>query len=160
MKKLFRKLYITINNMEEQFETLNSRMPDMASVIAQRIAAKTGTSGASAPPGTVDPYKLMVNRKNSSESNIIDTSKIVTWPENDVKLLQDYCTKMGIVGFNSGRTPPLVALSLLKKQLGDDYTNISLEERVPVGYEKLGSSGYGSNYPYTDSINKKQILHG
>ena len=134
-------------------------MPDMASVIAQRLAAKSGTSGMSSPPGTVDPYKLMIQRKNSSDT--IDTSKTVIWPENDVKLLQDYCNKMGIVGFNSGRTPPLVALSLLKKQLGDDYTNVPLEERVPVGYEKRGiTSGCGSNYPYTDPVNKKQILHG
>ena len=48
-----------------------------------------------------------------------------------------------------------------KKQLGDDYTNVPLEERVPVGYEKRGiTSGCGSNYPYTDPVNKKQILHG
>jgi len=41
---------------------------------------------------------------------------------------------MGIIGFNS-HLPPIVALGLLKKQLGDDYTGVPLEQRVPEGHE-------------------------
>lgn len=147
--------------MSDEFESINSRMPDLQAVLAQRIAARQAeVNPTNPPPGTVDPYQLMLKRKNA-ETAQVDPSTIVKWPEESIKQLQDYCTKMGIVGFNSGRMHPLAALAMLKKQFGDDYTNVPLEERVPVGYEKRGTpSGYGPNYPYSQAVNKKQILHG
>jgi hypothetical protein len=146
----------------DEYPTLNSRLPDMSSALAQRITAKQGTmAGVNPPPGTVDPYKLMLQRKNNTEASDIDPGKIVRWPEADVQKLQDYCMKMGIYGFNSGRMHPLVALSQLKKQFGDDYTDVPLEQRVPEGYEKKGTlSGYGPNYPYSQAMKQKQIIHG
>ena len=117
-------------------------------------------STAPTPAGAIDPYQLMLQKKKEEVKEVLppDAPK---WPEADVKTLQDYCTKMGIVGFNSGRMPPIAALALLKKEFGDDYTGVPLEDRVPEGYERRGTiSSHNPNYPYSQAIVKKQILHG
>lgn len=145
--------------MSEEFEDINSKMPDFASVLSQRLSAKTN-SNSLPPPGTVDPYQLMLQRKKE-ETSEIDPSTIQTWPEADVQKLQDYCNKMGIYGFNSGRIPPLLALAQLKKQFGNDYTGVPLEGRVPEGYEKIGNNPvYNKNYPYSEAMHQRKILHG
>ena len=149
--------------MADEFEDLNSRIPDFSAALSQRIAQKQGTTTPATPTTSatpnVDPYQLMLKRKEA-EIAPIDPSTVKQWPEKDVKALQDYCERMGIVGFSCGRMHPIAALSMLKNQFGDDYSNVPLEERVPAGYEKLGSSGYGPSYPYGQAIQKKQILHG
>jgi len=147
--------------MKNEFEDINSKVPDLSSALSQRIVAKqTNINGANPPPGTVDPYQLMLQKKRG-ETVEINSETTIKWPEEDVKKLQNYCSKMGVHGFNSGNMPPLVALALLKKQFGDDYTGVPLEDRIPEGYEKRGTlSGYGPNYPYIDALKKKQILHG
>ena len=149
--------------MSEEFESLNSRIPDLGTALVQRIASKKAEESGNTPPppGTVDPYQLMLKKKQGEEIKEIDPATIQRWPEAAVTKLQDYCTKMGIVGFSSGKMPPLVALAMLKKQFGDDYTGIPLEERVPEGYEKAGTRPqYNPGYPYSQAILKKQILHG
>lgn len=148
--------------MSDEFESLNSRIPDFASAIAARDAAKSAesTSTALPPPGTVDPYKLMLQKKRQMDSGDFESGPVVRWPEEDVQALKDYCMKMGIYGFNT-KTNPKLALAQLKKQFGDDYTGVPLEERVPEGYEKIGTpSSYGPNNRYSDSMRRKQILHG
>lgn len=100
---------------------------------------------------------------NNANTNITEGSNTPTvkWPEADVRRLQEYCLEMGIEGFSSGYLPPLVALAMLREKFGDDYTGVPLSERVPEGYEKGGTkSPYGPNYPYSEAIKKKQILHG
>ena len=149
--------------MSEEFESINSRLPDLSAALAQRIAARQAEmNGTTLPPtGIIDPYQALLQKKKSTELGEVAPINVIKWPEADVKKLQDYCTKMGIVGFNSGRMPPLAALAHLKKQFGDDYTDVPLENRVPEGYEKKGTlSGYGPNYPYTEAMRRKQILHG
>jgi len=149
--------------MTDDFESLNSRIPDFGSALTQRIVArKAEETGTTLPPaGTVDPYQLMLKRKQGEELKEVDPSNIVKWPEADTKKLEDYCSKMGVVGFNCGRMHPLAALAMLKKQFGDDYTDVPLGERVPEGYEKIGTkSPYGPGYPYSQAVLKKQILHG
>lgn len=146
--------------MSDEFQDISSRLPDIGIALAQRIAARNANvEGALPPPVTVDPYKLMMGRKNG-ETNEIDPTTIQKWPDADVKRLQDYCTKVGVIGFNPGRMPPMVALAMLKQQFGE-FADVPLEERVPDGYEKRGTpSGYGPNYPYSQAMNKKQVLHG
>jgi hypothetical protein len=142
--------------MSEEFP----QMPDMAAVLAQRIAAKKAETTGQPAPGTFDPYQAMLDRKAGKpiEQKLPEVQQ---WPEEDVKTLQDYCTKMGIVGFNSGRMNPIAALAMLKKRFGDDYTGVPLDERLPHGYEKMGTkSQHGPNYPYSEAMKKKQILHG
>jgi len=142
--------------MNEEFREL----PDMASILAQRIAAKKADVSGTPAPGTFDPYQAMLKKKEN-ETSPIDPSTIQTWPEEDVKKLQDYCQKMGIVGFNCGKMHPIAALAMLKRQFGEDYSEVPLQERLPNGFEKLGTkSSYGPNYPYSQAVNKKQILHG
>jgi len=144
--------------MNDEFENLNSRIPDFAAVIAQRINQKQGTT-TPAPTPSFDPYQAMLKRKEA-ETAPIDPATIKQWPEEDVKRLQDYCERMGIVGFNCGRMNPIAAMAFLKGKFGGDYTDVPFEERIPSGYEKLGTEGYEPNYPYSKAMQKKQILHG
>lgn len=146
--------------MSDEFESLNDRIPDINTVLSARIAARKAEANPTTPAaGTVDPYQLMLQKKQGITPDP-KLESVVKWPEADVKKLQDYCTKIGIVGFNCGRMPPLVALAMLKKQYGD-YSDTPLEERVPEGYEKLGiKSTFGPNYPYERAIQEKRILHG
>ena len=137
--------------MGDEFPTL----PGFENLLQQRIAQK---SVALPPPGTADPYNLMLQRKKG-ETAPIDPATIQKWPEEDVKELEDYCRRNGIVGFAS-RMNPKLALMQLKRQVGD-YSEVALEDRVPEGYEKAGTANkYGPNYPYSEAIRKKQILHG
>ncbi len=148
--------------MEEEFESINSRIPDLQSALAHRLASKQAeASGNTLPPaGTVDPYQLMLAKKRG-ETAPIKEEDIVKWPEESINKLQDYCKKMGIVGFSCGRMHPLAALAMLKKEYGEDYTDVPLENRVPEGYEKRGTpSAHNPNYPYTEALRQKQILHG
>jgi hypothetical protein len=139
-----------MNNEYEPWPTA-----DINTLLSRRI--ETRPSGVSP---TLDPYNLMVQRKQS-ETKEVDPKTVQKWPEQDVKALEEYCSKMGIAGFSSGKIPPSVALAMLKRQLGDDFTNVPLEERIPAGYEKCGTpSTYGPNYPYSQAMQKKQILHG
>lgn len=144
----------------DSYPDISNKLPDFGSVLAQRIVNKNSDSVTSAPAGTFDPYKELIKKKQS-ETAEIDPSTIKKWPDADVKKLQDYCEGMGIPAVNSGRMHPIAMLALLKQQYGDCYKNVPLEERIPIGYEKIGThSGTGGSYPYTDAIRKKQILHG
>lgn len=142
--------------MADEFENINSRLPDLGAVLAQRIAQKQGITPTTA---NFDPYAAMLKKKEE-ETAPIDPATIRQWPEADVKRLQDYCQRMGIVSFNCGRMHPIACLAMLRKEYGDDYTDVPLEERLPTNYEKLGTSGYGPSYPYSQAVSKKQILHG
>lgn len=138
----------------EEYPTL----PGFEQMFAQRIAQKTAANAPLPPPGTVDPYQLMLQRQKG-ETPASPLPPVQTWPEEDVKALEDYCKRMGIVGFATRQNPKL-ALMQLQKQMGD-YSGVPLEERVPEGYEKLGTPNkYGPGYPYGAAVAKKQILHG
>lgn len=149
--------------MSDEFESINSRMPDLSSVLTQRIMAKKAdASGTNLPPaGTFDPYTALLNRKKAETAEIDPSAVKKSWPDESVKKLEDYCNKMGITGYSCGVMNPIAALALLKKQFGEDYTDVPLSERCPAGYEPIGTpSKYNSNFPYSQAINKKQILHG
>lgn len=74
------------------------------------------------------------------DSQKTDNSGI--WPEKDIKALEDFCKKHGIVGYNCGRMNPIAALALLKQKLG--IVDSSLQERTP----------------YSNPSNKKILLNG
>lgn len=140
--------------MSEEYPTL----PGFENLLQQRIAQKSAANAPFPPPGTVDPYQVMLQRKKG-ETDPIDPATIQKWPEEDVKALEDYCKRNGIIGFSS-RMNPKIALMQLKQQIGD-YSGVALEDRVPEGYEKRGTiNKYGPNYPYSEAIAKKQIIHG
>lgn len=121
---------------------------DIMAALHQRLAQKkTGTTPAQSSTGqtAIDPYQMMVNRKNANAEGAL--APVQTWPEEDVKKLEEFCKKMGVVGFNCGNMNPLAALALLKNKLGVVDTPTKTEN-------------YGPNYPYTQAMQKKQLLHG
>lgn len=151
-------------NMNDEYAPYPDVSEFLSQRLAQRIAEKQTTISNEKlpPPGTFDPYQVLIKKKKMEESGEIDPKTIQQkWPEEDVKKLQDYCTKMGIYGFNSGKVSPLLALAQLKKQFGDDYTGVPLDDRIPEGYQKRGTiTPYNVNFPYSEAMRKKQILHG
>lgn len=143
-------------NGQREFQFSNS--PDFNQLLAGRLS--TGPKPVEVKPTTgLDPYKIMVNKKLADAGHPIDTLNIVKWPEKESQALEDFCKKMGIVGFNCGKMSPASALAMLKNMLG--IVDGPLESRVPAGYESLGSKNlFNSNYPYQSAIQKKTLLNG
>jgi hypothetical protein len=79
-----------------------------------------------------DPLEMMIKRKQEMEST--GSFKVEQYNEDDVKELEEFCKKFGIIGFNCGRMSPKAALMMLKGKVG--YREMPLQE------------------------SKKQILHG
>lgn len=132
------------------FETIN--VPDMTSILAQRIMAKKSNTESAFPTGnSIDPYQMMLSKKNGDiPQEILDIRQ--EWPSEDISTLESFCRKNGIIGFNCGKMNPKAALALLKKQVGN-FENVPMDDRVIDGYQKVG----------TESMNpkiKKHILFG
>lgn len=148
----------------EEYSSEFSSLPDIGSLLQKRIAdKKAAASGVATPtaPGGFDPHKLMVQKhKVETGEALPEIPEAPKWPEEDVKALQDYCAKMGIIGFSTRQSPKL-ALAQLKRQIGD-MSDIPLENRVPMGYEKRGTPNpHNCNYPYSKvSDSKKSLLNG
>jgi len=136
-----------------------SRAPDFNQLIMGRL--QSGKPVESKPaPNDFDPHKLMVKKhKTETGESLPDIPDAPQWPVEDVKALEDYCQKMGIVGFSTRQNPKL-ALAKLKQQVGD-MSDIPLESRVPAGYEKRGTiNPHNCNFPYSKDIPKKNLLNG
>jgi hypothetical protein len=143
--------------MNDEFEPINSHIPDFSNTLINRITTRNN-SDDTVSKQWVDPYRLMLQRKQG-ETAPIDPSVVQKWPEEDVKALEDFCRRNGIVGMSSRQNPKL-ALMQLKLQIGD-YSGVPLEERCPIGYEKVGTRpNYNPNYPYSEALTKKHIIHG
>lgn len=147
------------HDRDGQSEFQFSNAPDFNQMMAQRLAGAT-KSTESKPTTGFDPYKVMVQKKEMESGNVLpDISSIVRWPEADVKVLEDFCKKYGVLGFDCGKMSPIAALTMLKNMLG--IVDGPLENRIPSGYEKMGvKSNYSPNYPYQSVFQKKDILHG
>ena len=132
---------------EEYPDIQHSAVPDFGSILAQKLHPTSIPNG-------FDPHLLMVKKKEVDSGVVEDTTPKQTWPEKDVKTLEDFCAKHGIFGFNCGRMSPIAAMAMLKQKIG--IVDNSLEERMPFGYEKI--SQFNPNYSYTTMINKKALL--
>lgn len=106
--------------------------------------------------GGFDPHQMMVQKKQIQSGEVVADTLVPkqTWPEKDVKVLESFCAKHGIMGFNCGRMSPIAAMVMLKQQMG--IVDGPLEERMPFGYEKLGK--FNPNYSYTTMVRKKTLL--
>ena len=134
-------------------------MPDFTQILAQRLVHSQSDSTPTTAQNGFDPYKTMVDKKKMEDGKSIDISNTQIWPSEDVKVLEDFCVKHGILGYRCGRMSPVAALSLLKKQLGFD--DRPLDVRIPTGYEKCESKSlYSPNFPYEAMIVKKKLLNG
>lgn len=123
---------------------------DFMAVLNQRIAEKKaqGTPTQSATgKAVVDPYQMMVKRRQQNAGEILADYPVQNWPEADVKKLSDFCQKMGILGFSAGNMNPIAALALLKQKLG-------IVDEFPK------TEGYGPNYPYTEALKRRILLSG
>ncbi len=109
-------------------------MPSMEQVIAQR-------SPTVIKDGAFDPHQLMLKKKLTDSGESVDLTPKQSWPNQDIKALEDFCLKYGIVGFNCGRMSPVAALAMLKQKLGVIEPT---ENRVT----------------YSDAMNKKMLLKG
>ena len=144
------------SGFEEYPEMGNSRLPDFGQMMTQRLAPKLTQPDL---PG-FDPHALMVKKNKIEKGEILpDTTPVVKHNEEDVKALEDFCTKHGILGVNYGNRPPAVVLALLKQQMG--YTGVPLEERIPIGYQKRGTpNAFSANYPYQKPQDNRKVLNG
>ena len=131
----------------EEYSSEFSTLPDIGQVLRQRIAAKKAGTETAVPTSGFDPHKLMVKKhKVEIGEELPEIPNDPQWPDADVKALQDYCQKMGIVGFSS-RQHPRLALMKLKQNMGD-FTGIPLENRSPMGYQPISPTS------------KKTLLNG
>ncbi len=86
-----------------------------------------------------DPYQTMIQKKKTDSEEIENKTSIQKWLEKDVKALETFCKDHGIVGFNAGKMPPLVALAFLKEKLG--VIDEKFEERTPYrDHQKIKES--------------------
>lgn len=145
---------------EENYTSEFSTVPDIGAFLQRRLAMKKAEATAQVAPNGFDPHKLMVQKHKIETGEVpVDTTPAPQWPAEDVKALEDYCQKMGIVGFST-RQHPRLALQQLKQQMGD-MSDIPLESRVPMGYEKSGTiNSHNCNFPYSKPQDKKSLLNG
>jgi len=126
---------------EEYPDMKHNLLPDFGQIIQKNV-----------DKGTFDPHSLMVKKKEINSGEIADNISVKKWPEKDIKSLEDFCKKHGIVGFDCGLMSPVAALAMIKQRLG--VVDGSLEERVPYGYKKMNIN---SN---TTNTNEKVLLNG
>jgi len=113
---------------------------DFNSFVSDRLSSKQLEPN---PKTSFDPYKLMADRKKAQDGEFT-YQPVQKWPEEDIKKLEDFCKQYGILGFNCGRMPPLVALSMLKQKLGI--------------IDSIVDNKYNINNPYGSTTNNKKIL--
>jgi hypothetical protein len=123
-------------NQTEQLHFEFSDYPEMPNSLGQMISQRTIIKD-----GTFDPHQLMVKKKLTDAGDSIDATPKQSWPDQDIKALEDFCLKYGIIGFNSGRMSPVAALAMLKQKLGVIEPT---ENRTT----------------YSDAMNKKMLLKG
>jgi len=114
-----------------EYETM--KVPSFESLASNRVQV--------IKDGAFDPHQLMVKKKLTDAGDAVDMTPKQTWPDQEIKALEDFCLKYGIVGFNCGRMSPVAALAMLKQKLGVIEPT---ENRVT----------------YSDAMNKRTLLKG
>jgi len=137
----------TGSEFEEYPDLKTSIIPDFNQVVTKKVETIKSK---------FDPYQLMVKKKIIDSGEIEDNTPKQTWPEKDIKLLDDFCKGHGIVGFNCGRMSPIAALAFLKQKLG--IVDGPLEDRIPYGYQKMNLNN--SDNSFTNPSKKKVLLSG
>lgn len=129
------------SEFESYPEIQNNLIPDFVQIAQQKVQSLK-TDGVKK---AFDPYQMMLDRNRLNSGEIVNTVIENQWPEKDIKVLEDFCKKYGIVGYNCGRMHPIAALAMLKNNLG---VGDSLDENIPIGYEKISKQ----NYPYSNTV--------
>lgn len=147
----------SVSQNESEFEAYpemqSSVIPDFTQLAQRKV--QTLKQEQEGSKKSFDPYQAMLDKKKMESGEVIDTTPASQWPDKDVRALEDFCRKYGIIGFNCGRMHPIAALAMLKRNLG---VGDSLGENIPMGYEKVGK--FGPSYPYSSAISEKTLLKG
>jgi hypothetical protein len=75
---------------------------------------------------SIDPYDMIMNRRLNGQNP--SDMPIIQYDPNDIKELEEFCKKHGIMGFNTGKMSPKAALSMLKSRLGISNTVSQVSE--------------------------------
>jgi hypothetical protein len=75
---------------------------------------------------TFDPVAMLLAKKRQEQERSEERNAFIAppgtnvneWPEEDLKELESFCAKYGIIGFNAGRMNPKAALRMLKGRMG------------------------------------------
>jgi len=126
-------------NQAEQLHFEFSEYPEMPNTFGQVISQRSPTV---IKDGAFDPHQLMLKKKLTDSGESVDLTPKHSWPDQDIKALEDFCKKYGLIGFNCGRMSPIAALSLLKQKMG--VIDAPVENRVT----------------YSDVMNTKMLLKG
>lgn len=90
-------------------------MDDWRTISAGRLLQHVHQQNTNIPVSDFDPYQMFLKRKNGESSPIPEP---VQYNVEDVKVLEEFCAKYNIMGFNFGRMNPRVALNMLKAKMG------------------------------------------
>ena len=72
-----------------------------------------------------DPiHDMLVKRKQQRDSGEEQLPHVVEYNNEDVKALEEFCNKYGIVAMNFGRMNPQIALKMLKSKMGIQETPV------------------------------------
>lgn len=131
-----------------------SKMPSLDQFAATKAATKAASG--------FDPHAVMVKRNAINKGEIVDDTPQVSYPEEDVNALRDFCAEVGILGVNFKGMNPKLVLQKLKAEFGANYNGVPMENRTPFGFEKMGTKNSASpNYPFQGTpSSKKNLLHG
>ena len=96
-----------------------------------------------------NPVDLMMKRKQAQDDlESGELPEVTQYDPKDVKEIEDFCAKMGIVGFNFRGMSPKAALAMLRGQCG-------MPSDVIASMEAMGHRVAGKDYP-----KDKQLLNG
>lgn len=125
-------------------DSYDNRIPefDAMAALQQKLAQRKAdaTPESAHPKGPFDPYRMMIHRKAENTGEIAGSSLVQSWPEADIKTLEEFCKQHGIIGFNCGTMSPRAALAMLKNKLGIPQTE------------------YGPSNTYEQVVQNKKIL--
>ena len=97
----------------EEWPTIGMGNLQAMMVMRQQIAPVPASNG-------FDPYQTMLRRKQTNvqdDTGYIDTP-VQEYDPKDIRALEEFCQKYGIIGFNCGKMSPKAALQMLKKRVG------------------------------------------
>ena len=105
-----------------------------------------GHSTMTANLPTFDPIDMMMRRKRVQDGE--EVPETVQFDPQDIKELEEFCQKHGIMGFDFGKMGPKAALAMLKGQFG-------MADDVVSNMEASGHRVVGKEYKQD-----RQILNG
>jgi len=86
--------------------------------------------------GNYDPiHAMLVKRKQQRDNGEEPLLPKVEYKNEDVKALEEFCQKYGIIGFSTGTMSPVIALRMLKSKMGiiETPTQVNTKKQLLYG---------------------------